>query len=104
MGGPVDELVAALRHRWSVGTVLDQRRGPQVARAGPFEVSSGARTQIFAADGTKLRDEDEAELALLAGDLRPAVLRTPRTRDRSDLLVRYEEFFAEQFPDLAEAV
>lgn len=56
--------------------------------------------KIFAADGTKLRDEDEAELAMLASDLRPAVLRSPRTRDRSDLLVRYEEFFAEQFPDL----
>ena len=56
--------------------------------------------KIFAADGTKLLDEDEAEIANLAVDLRPAVLRTPRSRDRSDLLVQYEELFAEQFPDL----
>jgi phosphoglucosamine mutase len=56
--------------------------------------------KIFAADGTKLRDEDEAEIATLAVELRPAELRQARTRDRSDLLVKYEEFFAEQFPDL----
>jgi phosphoglucosamine mutase len=56
--------------------------------------------KIFAGDGTKLRDEDEAEIATLAVELRPAELRNARTRDRSDLLLKYEEFFAEQFPDL----
>jgi phosphoglucosamine mutase len=56
--------------------------------------------KIFAADGTKLRDEDEAEIANLAVELRPAQPKTPRTRDRSDLLLKYEEHFAEQFPDL----
>ncbi len=56
--------------------------------------------KIFAADGSKLRDEDETELSLLAAELRPAVVRTPRTRDRSDLLAKYESAFAEAFPDL----
>jgi phosphoglucosamine mutase len=56
--------------------------------------------KIFASDGAKLRDEDEAEISALAVELRPAELRNARTRDRSDLLVKYEEFFAEQFPDL----
>ncbi len=54
--------------------------------------------KIFAADGSKLRDEDEAELSALAVALRPAELRTPRTRDRSELLGRYEDRFAEAFP------
>lgn len=56
--------------------------------------------KIFAADGTKLRDDDEAEIARLAVALRPADVRNARTRDRSDLLTKYVEFFAEQFPDL----
>lgn len=56
--------------------------------------------KIFGHDGTKLGSEDEAEIAALAVELRPAELRNARTRDRSDLLVKYEEFFAEQFPDL----
>ena len=56
--------------------------------------------KIFASDGTKLRDEDEAEISALAVELRPALLRTPRVRDRSDVLDRYEELLAEQFPSL----
>ena len=56
--------------------------------------------KIFGHDGTKLRDDDEAELSSLAVELRPADLHTARTRDRSDLLLLYEERFAEQFPDL----
>lgn len=56
--------------------------------------------KIFAADGTKLRDDDEAEIARLAVELRPAELRSPRTKDRSDLLRRYEEHLAQHFPDL----
>lgn len=56
--------------------------------------------KIFAADGTKLRDDDEATLSTLAVELRPAVLRTPRMRDRSSLLAKYESHFAEAFPEL----
>ncbi|MBZ0151290.1 MAG: phosphoglucosamine mutase [Planctomycetes bacterium] len=56
--------------------------------------------KIFAVDGTKLRDEHEAEIANLAVELRPAVVRTPRVRDRADLLVKYEEQLAEAFPSL----
>lgn len=56
--------------------------------------------KIFAADGSKLRDEDEAEISSLAVALRPAELRTARTRDRSELLTRYVEGYAEAFPDL----
>ncbi|MEO6597995.1 MAG: phosphoglucosamine mutase, partial [Planctomycetota bacterium] len=56
--------------------------------------------KIFAADGTKLRDEDEAELADLCIDLRPAEPRTPRIQDKSSLLTKYEGSFAEQFPEL----
>jgi phosphoglucosamine mutase len=56
--------------------------------------------KIFAADGSKLRDEDEAEITTLAVALRPAELRTARTRDRSELLTRYVEGYAEAFPDL----
>lgn len=56
--------------------------------------------KIFAADGTKLRDEDEAELSRLAVALRPAEVRTPRIRDRSDLLRHYEDALASAFPAL----
>lgn len=56
--------------------------------------------KIFAVDGTKLRDEHEAEIANLAVELRPAVVRTPRVRDRAELLVKYEEQLAEAFPSL----
>ncbi len=56
--------------------------------------------KIFAADGTKMRDDDEADIARLAVELRPAALRTPRIRERSELLLKYEEYFATQFPDL----
>jgi phosphoglucosamine mutase len=56
--------------------------------------------KIFGHDGTKLRDEDEAEIASLAVELRPADPRDARTRDRSALLVKYESRFAEQFPEL----
>ena len=56
--------------------------------------------KIFAADGTKLASADEREVADLAVELRPSDPRTPRERDRSDLLVRYEERLAERFPSL----
>jgi phosphoglucosamine mutase len=56
--------------------------------------------KIFAADGTKLRDDDEAELAALAVELRPAELRTARTRGRAELLLEYEEAFGAMFPSL----
>lgn len=56
--------------------------------------------KIFGHDGTKLRDEDEAEIATLAVELRPADPRAARARDRSALLAKYETRFAEQFPDL----
>ncbi len=56
--------------------------------------------KIFATDGTKLRDEDEAEISSLAVELRPAVVRSPRTKDRSDLLGKYEDYLAQHFVDL----
>jgi phosphoglucosamine mutase len=56
--------------------------------------------KIFAADGSKLRDDDEAELSMLAAELRPADLRSPRPRDRSALVAKYESSFADAFPDL----
>jgi phosphoglucosamine mutase len=56
--------------------------------------------KIFAHDGSKLRDEDEREIEALSLQLRPAVLRTPRLKDRSELLARYEEHLAEVFADL----
>jgi phosphoglucosamine mutase len=56
--------------------------------------------KIFGADGSKLRDDDERELSALAVELRPAAPKTPRTRDRADLLAAYEQLFAERFPDL----
>ncbi|HEX5051336.1 MAG TPA: phosphoglucosamine mutase [Planctomycetota bacterium] len=81
-----------------------------LVRTGPFDagimISASHNPahdngiKIFAADGTKLRDEEEAEIAELCVDLRPAEPRTPRIRDRSDLLVSYESSFAEQFPTL----
>ncbi|MCC7064718.1 MAG: phosphoglucosamine mutase [Planctomycetes bacterium] len=81
-----------------------------LVRTGPFDagimISASHNPapdngiKIFAEDGTKLRDEDEAEIAALAVELRPAELRTPRTKDRSDLLIQYEEHLAQQFPDL----
>jgi phosphoglucosamine mutase len=54
--------------------------------------------KIFSADGTKLPSDDEAEIATLAVELRPAALRVPRVRDRSDLLKHYEDLLAERFP------
>jgi len=53
--------------------------------------------KIFGANGDKLRDDDETEIASLATQLRPAVLRSPRIKDRSDLLKLYEEKLAQQF-------
>ncbi|HEX6811922.1 MAG TPA: phosphoglucosamine mutase [Planctomycetota bacterium] len=56
--------------------------------------------KVFATDGTKLSAEDEAEIARLAVEVRPAELRSPRIKDKSDLLLQYEQRFAEQFPRL----
>ena len=81
-----------------------------LARTQPFDAAimisashnpaSDNGVKIFGHDGAKLRDEDERELAALAVELRPAEPRTPRTRDRSDLLTLYESAFAERFPEL----
>jgi phosphoglucosamine mutase len=56
--------------------------------------------KIFAADGNKLAADDEAEIAALAVELRPAEPRTPRLRDRTGLVRQYEDRFGEQFPQL----
>lgn len=56
--------------------------------------------KIFAADGTKLRDDDEAEIARLAVELRPASPAAPRMRRAEDLLLRYDALLAERFPEL----
>ena len=56
--------------------------------------------KIFAHDGCKLQDADETEIAHLATSLRPAEVRTPRVRDRRDLLAKYEQSLADSFPDL----
>jgi phosphoglucosamine mutase len=56
--------------------------------------------KIFGADGAKLGAADEAEVARLAVELRPAQPRLPRLRDRSDLLARYEDRLAELLPQL----
>jgi phosphoglucosamine mutase len=82
----------------------------QLTRSQPFDAgvmisashnpASDNGIKIFAHDGTKLRDEDETELAALATRLCPAELKTPRIRDRSDLLTAYEGRCAEAFPEL----
>lgn len=56
--------------------------------------------KIFSAAGTKLGDDDERELERLAATVRPAEVRTPRIRTRPDLLLRCDEHFAAQFPEL----
>jgi phosphoglucosamine mutase len=56
--------------------------------------------KIFVGDGSKQSADDEEELSRLAVALRPAILRVPRTRDRSDLLASYEQRFGEAFPAL----
>ena len=56
--------------------------------------------KIFAADGTKLGSDDEAEIATLAVELRPAEPRTPRIRDRSEWLRLYEDHLGERFAAL----
>ncbi len=56
--------------------------------------------KIFAHDGNKLNDADEAEIAHLATSLRPNEVRTPRIKDRKELLASYELQLAETFPDL----
>jgi phosphoglucosamine mutase len=56
--------------------------------------------KIFAPDGTKLSAEDEQEIARLAVEVYPAEPRSPRIKDKSDLLLRYEERFAQQFAQL----
>lgn len=56
--------------------------------------------KIFGAGGDKLGADDETEITHLAQELRPAVLRTPRVKDRSDLLKLYEEKLAQQFGSL----
>ncbi len=81
-----------------------------LVRGGPFDAAimisashnpaSDNGVKIFAHDGTKLGDGDERELAALAVELRPAAPKTPRTRDRAELLTAYEDLFAERFPAL----
>ena len=56
--------------------------------------------KIFTHEGKKLGADDEEVISSLAVELRPAALRNARTRDRSDLLLRYEDYFATHFPTL----
>lgn len=56
--------------------------------------------KIFAKDGSKLGDDVERELEELALQLRPAEARTPRIKPGKELLLGYDERFAEQFADL----
>jgi len=50
--------------------------------------------------GNKLADEAERSIETLAADLRPEAVRTPRIRERLDLLRSYEDHLANAFPDL----
>lgn len=56
--------------------------------------------KIFAGDGQKLSDADEAEIAALANELRPDSPSEPRVRSVTKLTLRYEEILGERFPDL----
>lgn len=56
--------------------------------------------KIFAHDGAKLSDEDEREIERLSAELRPEQPKTPRIRDRSDLLRQYEDHLVAVFPTL----
>lgn len=56
--------------------------------------------KIFDGDGQKLSDEDEAEIALLANELRPESPGEPRIKSVTDLTLRYEELLGQRFPDL----
>lgn len=56
--------------------------------------------KIFAGDGAKLSDDDEAEIALLANELRPNSPKEPRIKSVANLVLRYEELLGERFADL----
>jgi len=56
--------------------------------------------KIFGADGSKLAAEDERELEKLALELRPSAPGTPNIRSRPELLLKFENHCAAQFPDL----
>ncbi len=56
--------------------------------------------KVFGADGRKLSDDLERRLEVLAAELRPAELKTPRIRERGELLRTYEDHLANCFPDL----
>lgn len=56
--------------------------------------------KIFAGDGKKLSDEAEAEIAMLANELRPESPGDPRIKSVAKLTLRYEEILGERFPDL----
>ncbi|MCR9245746.1 MAG: phosphoglucosamine mutase [bacterium] len=56
--------------------------------------------KIFAGDGSKLGDADERELERLASELQPASAKTPRIKRNPELLLRYDERFANQFGEL----
>ena len=56
--------------------------------------------KIFAGDGAKLSAEVEAEIAMLANELRPNSPTEPRIKSVSNLTLRYEEILGDRFPDL----
>lgn len=56
--------------------------------------------KIFSGDGTKLSDEDETELSMLANELRPANPNEPRIKTVEKLVLRYEEILGDRFAEL----
>lgn len=56
--------------------------------------------KIFSGDGAKLADEVEAEIAILANELRPSSPTEPRIKSVSNLELRYEEILGDRFPNL----
>ncbi|MFT4516105.1 MAG: phosphoglucosamine mutase, partial [Planctomycetota bacterium] len=56
--------------------------------------------KIFAGDGAKLSDDAEAEIAMLANELRPNAPSEPRIKSVAKLALRYEELLGDRFPNL----
>ena len=56
--------------------------------------------KIFSGDGAKLGDDVEAEIAMLANELRPNSPTEPRVKSVSNLELRYEEILGDRFPNL----
>ncbi|MFK7740538.1 MAG: phosphoglucosamine mutase [Planctomycetota bacterium] len=56
--------------------------------------------KIFSGDGSKLPDDDERQIELLAAELRPEKTKQPRVRREAELLRSYQDLLAVRFPDL----